>query len=255
MSKIKEKKIPTKQEEEKKQSAIPANVVMEEEEDEGIDMDEYNFFLRGSTSLEKKNATTNPNPEWITDQSWDMICSMQEMPNFNGIVGAFVHNSKEFLRWYRSATPESDLLPAEWEKNCNKLQRMILIKAIRPDRVRFATMIFVKEKLGDDRFVRNETVNWQSLLQEPNLITKTTPLIFILAPGVDPFPQLDQLAKNNGRQLTPISLGQGQSKRAKEKIQEGMTKGYWIYLANCHLSLTFLKDLEKILEEQEQKKD
>ena len=34
-----------------------------------------------------------------------------------------------------------------------------------------------------------------------------------------------------------------------------MTKGYWIYLANCHLSLTFLKDLEKILEEQEYKKD
>ena len=39
----------------------------------------------------------------------------------DGIVGAFVHNSKEFLRWYRSATPEFDLLPAEWEKNCNKL--------------------------------------------------------------------------------------------------------------------------------------
>ena len=30
-------------------------------------MDEYNFFLRGSSSLEKKNTTTNPNPEWITD--------------------------------------------------------------------------------------------------------------------------------------------------------------------------------------------
>ena len=66
LSKIKEKKIQSKQEEEKK-SAMPANVAMEEEEDEGIDMDEYNFFLRGSTSLEKKNPTTNPNPEWITD--------------------------------------------------------------------------------------------------------------------------------------------------------------------------------------------
>jgi len=30
-----------------------------------------------------------------------------------------------------------------------------------------------------------------------------------------------------------------------------MSKGYWIYLANCHLSLNFLKELEKIMEEQE----
>jgi dynein heavy chain len=29
---------------------------------------------------------------------------------------------------------------------------------------------------------------------------------------------------------------------------EGTKNGHWIYLANCHLSLSFLKELEKIIE-------
>jgi len=45
-----------------------------------------------------------------------------------------------------------------------------------------------------------------------------------------------------------VSLGQGQEKKAKEKISEGAKNGNWLFLANCHLSLPFLKDLEKIIE-------
>lgn len=48
--------------------------------------------------------------------------------------------------------------------------------------------------------------------------------------------------------MIPISLGQGQAKKAKEKISEGSKNGTWLYLANCHLSMSFLKELEKIIE-------
>ena len=37
------------------------------------------------------------------------------MQNFTGIIGAFVHNSKEWKRWFMCATPETDNLPGEWE--------------------------------------------------------------------------------------------------------------------------------------------
>jgi len=34
-----------------------------------------------------------------------------------------------------------------------------------------------------------------------------------------------------------VSLGQGQAKKAEDKITEGIKNGTWLYLANCHLSI------------------
>ena len=37
-----------------------------------------------------------------------MICELEKIVKFNGIVGAFVHNNKEWKRWYMSSQPEID---------------------------------------------------------------------------------------------------------------------------------------------------
>ena len=213
-----------------------------------IDPD-YEFFLRGAP-VDKKSQSHNPNPDWISDQAWDMISSLEKRPNFTGIVGAFVHNSKEWKRWYMSGTPETEALPGEWETKCDNLRKMIILKAIRPDRVIFSANSFVSEKIGE--FYISPLQN--SLEKIADDSTKLSPIIFILAPGVDPFPQLEQLAKQREKPLQPVSLGQGQSKKAKEKVYEGTKNGYWLYLANCHLSLSFLKELEKIIENLEMNK-
>jgi hypothetical protein len=66
------------------------------------------------------------------------------------------------------------------------------------------------------------------------------PIIFILSPGVDPHTQLEAFAKTKGAEFIPVSLGQGQAKKARDKIFEGTKNGTWLYLAN---SLNFLKEL------------
>lgn len=47
---------------------------------------------------------------------------------------------------------------------------------------------------------------------------KNTPIIFILSPGVDPYTQLEAYAKTKNVELVPVSLGQGQAKKAKDKV-------------------------------------
>jgi dynein heavy chain len=84
---------------------------------------------------------------------------------------------------------------------------------------------------------------------------KNTPIVFILSPGVDPYTQLEAFSRSKNVELIPVSLGQGQAKKAKEKVNEGAKNGSWLYLANCHLSLNFLKDLEKMLEAFEMNKN
>lgn len=49
-------------------------------------------------------------------------------------------------------------------------------------------------------------------------------------------------------QLIILSLGQGQTDKAKAAITEGMKQGQWILLQNCHLSPSFMPILERLVE-------
>lgn len=129
---------------------------------------------------------------------------------------------------------------------------MIITKIIRRDRVLPAAINFIIEKNGSDTFVNPPSFSLEGVFNDSN---KTTPIIFVLSPGVDPYSQLDAFAKSKGVSFFDVSLGQGQAKKAKEKILEGAKNGTWLYLANCHLSLNFLKELEKILETLEMSKE
>lgn len=113
------------------------------------------------------------------------------MPNFTGIVGAFTHNNKEWSRWYRQSTPESDSLPGEWETKCSSLRKMIMIKTIRPDRVLLSASLFVQDKLGD-KFITPPSFKLDELI---NASKPYIPVLFILSPGTDPFNLLDNYAK------------------------------------------------------------
>merc|ERR1712127_1070190 len=46
-----------------------------------------------------------------------------------------------------------------------------------------------------------------------------------------------------------LSLGQGQAVIATKKIKEGAKAGNWVFLANCHLSLSWMPQLDKIIEQ------
>lgn len=40
----------------------------------------------------------------------------------------------------------------------------------------------------------------------------------------------------------------GQAPKAIKMLQDGMVNGFWVFLANCHLSISFMPQLEKLIE-------
>lgn len=81
----------------------------------------------------------------------------------------------------------------------------------------------------------------------------SVPIIFVLSPGVDPAELLYNFAKSpqfaSEQKVEAISLGKGQSDKAKKLMSEGAEKGSWVFLANCHLSVSLLPELEGVIDQ------
>ena len=79
------------------------------------------------------------------------------------------------------------------------------------------------------------------------------PIFFILSPGADPMSLLVNLAekekRNFAEEVISLSLGQGQEIIAENNIRNGIEKGKWLVLQNCHLAKSFMTILEKLIEE------
>lgn len=212
-----------------------------------LNLDEYNFFLRGGVVLDREAQMDNP-CKWLDDVAWDNITELDKLASFMGIANSFDQYPRDWYQWFTSAEPENTTLPGEWGNSCNELQRMLIVRSMRPDRVPFTVTTFIVNNLGA-KFVEPPVLNMATVLEDSAC---RIPLIFVLSPGVDPTSALLQLASQSGmgERFQALSLGQGQAPIAKKMIETGVKEGHWVFLANCHLSLSWMPQLDKLLEEE-----
>ncbi len=71
-------------------------------------------------------------------------------------------------------------IAGEWDNACNELQKMLIIRSLRADRVSFTVNNFIVNNLGS-RFTEPPVLDMPAVVEDSN--TKT-PLIFVLSPGV-----------------------------------------------------------------------
>ncbi|XP_053341025.1 dynein axonemal heavy chain 2 [Clarias gariepinus] len=212
-----------------------------------LNMEEYSFFLRGGLVLDREGQMENPCSSWLADSNWDNITELDKITNFHGIMASFEQYPRDWNLWYTSSEPENTRLPGEFESRCNELQRMLIVRSLRQDRVSFCVTSFIINNLGS-RFVEPPVLDMKAVVEDS---TAKTPLIFVLSPGVDPTAALVQLAEASGKghHFHALSLGQGQAPIATRMIKEGVKNGHWVFLANCHLSLSWMPQLDKLVEQ------
>ncbi|XP_021265333.1 dynein heavy chain 12, axonemal [Numida meleagris] len=211
-----------------------------------IERQEFMFLLTAGVGL--KNKYKNPDPSWLPDKSWDELCRASEIPSLKGLRSNITENVGEWQKIYDSKEPQSLPLPEQLNNTLNELQKMIILRCLRPDKIGPAITTFVAENLGK-KFVEPPPFDLTKSYSDSN---STIPLIFVLSPGADPMSSLLKFANDKemvGNKFRSISLGQGQGPIATKMIQEGMEEGTWVCLQNCHLSVSWMPMLEKICEE------
>lgn len=93
-----------------------------------------------------------------------------------------------------------------------------------------------------ERFIVAPTFELSKCYRDSSVVT---PLIFVLSAGSDPVADFLKFAEemNMTERYRSISLGQGQGKKAKAMVETGTSKGYWVLLQNCHLSISWMPQL------------
>lgn len=158
------------------------------------------------------------------------------------------NNPDTWKRWYDFEKPEEMDLPKEY-KNLDAFKKILIMRVIRPDRVTIAMTQFIYDNLGS-RYVDQDAFDMRSVFNESS---PSTPIFFVLFPGVDPTPDVEKLGESLGftaakHNYIDISMGQGQEPLAGQSLDNFAKNGGWVFLQNIHLMADWLPTLERTLE-------
>ncbi|OAJ37788.1 hypothetical protein BDEG_21780 [Batrachochytrium dendrobatidis JEL423] len=208
-----------------------------------IDYQELDFLLRAPRVL-----GVNSTLEWLTTPAWGMVKALSNLEVFRTLSSDIEGSSKQWKKYCENECPENEKLPQEW-KNKTPLEKMCILRCLRPDRMTYAVRNFVGIKMGQ-RFIEAARVPLAKSFEES---APATPIFFILSPGVDPVKEVEALGRQLGisedlGNFHNVSLGQGQEVIAEQKLDIAYKNGGWVMLENIHLVSKWLHTLEKKLE-------
>eukprot|EP00702_Spironucleus_salmonicida_P008256 EST49547.1 Dynein heavy chain [Spironucleus salmonicida] len=168
---------------------------------------------------------------------------------FADLVNDITNNDKPWKAYWDHERPETLQLPGKIGENpfVTDLQKLCILRCLRPDRVYIAVGQFVASIIGE-KYITPPVLSFDYIYKQS---TRSTPILFIITPGSDPLNQIMALAKKHdflNSRFKFVALGQGQSPIAENYVKTGITRGQWILLMNCHLLPKWLKQLDKILE-------
>ena len=209
-----------------------------------IEPSELDFLLRFPAT---PNVTSPV--DFLSHQCWGGIKSLSNLEAFKNFDKDIEGSAKRWKKFVDSECPEKEKFPGEW-KNKTSLQRLCMMRALRPDRMTYAVTLFVDEKLGT-KYVEKRTIPFEVSYQETS---PSTPVFFVLSPGVDPLKDVESLGKKLGftmdsRNFHNVSLGQGQEDVAERALDVAAKDGHWVILQNIHLVAKWLARLDKKLEQ------
>lgn len=152
-------------------------------------------------------------------------------------------DSSNWSHW--ASNPQCELdFPAT---SVSPFQRLLVIQALRPDRMLSALQNYTQEALGVVS-MSPPPLSLQVLLNETRA---TEPVLFVTTAGADPTQELEEFAekvvgKGAFRQL---AMGSGQTDAALESVHEAAKAGSWLVLKNLHLVTPWLSKLEKTIKQ------
>ena len=94
---------------------------------------------------------------WLPENLWNRLKGLEEqlavgedklVPFFEEICDKFCQDAEEWETWYNHNSPESHPMPGEFGEVLSGIEKMLILRALRPDRVSFALQAYLAETMG-----------------------------------------------------------------------------------------------------------
>ena len=190
--------------------------------------------------------------DWMSQATWGKVKALESLSEtytrFETLGEDMQLDSDKWQTWMEDEQPEAAKLPGR-HRSATAFERLLLLRAMRPDRLPLALRSWISEELGDV-YVKQPNFSMQQVY---NISGPTVPVFFVLFPGVDPTTWVEALGAENGITeenglFVNISMGQGQDSRAEAQLHRLAKEGGWLMLQNVHLMQDWLPRLERQLE-------
>jgi dynein heavy chain len=155
------------------------------------------------------------------------VKGLESIKIFEHLIQQMEGEALQWRKWYGEGEPEIVDLPRA-VKDISLFHRILLLRALRPDRLINALKMYVKDNMGEE-YVEQPAFSIEDTYKEQDI---STPMFFVLFPGVDPTPEVEFIGKQNGKLLSDgtfinISMGQGQEDFAIKTLKEAGKNGNW----------------------------
>jgi len=186
--------------------------------------------------------------KFLIESTWPAVIGLQKVKIFENLASAMESEALQWKKWYGDEKAELAELPKSF-KDISQFHRILLLRALRPDRLQGALTQYVIDSMGVD-FIEQPSFDMQIVYNEMSV---ATPAFFVLFPGVDPTPDVERVGAKYGKtaheqSFTNISMGQGQEKIAMNALKDAALKGNWLMIQNVHLMTDWMKEFERALE-------
>ena len=114
-----------------------------------LQQEDVDYLINGLVSHEGSN-NMGPLQEWMPPSIWPKIKALEGLRSFMGIGDIMQSDSDDWRKWFDSEMPEVTKLPGDYQFSLNSFDRLILLRAIRPDRVTTALKAFIEEMMGKE---------------------------------------------------------------------------------------------------------
>jgi len=236
-------------------ACLLAQIYLTGEGDKEPDATEFAFLTKGGASFsaggltdaEQKMAKVIPGKQLTDRQAKDML-ALSTVPKCETIVDDLAANGHVWAAWLDAQEPElsvpSKWIPDELPTERKSFLSLLVVRALRPERVMAALEVYVGVVLG-------EAFPWRAPFDLTTIQSESkasSPVLLCSEPGYDASGKVDALADACNMELKSVAMGSAEGYDTADKMISASAKqGGWVLLRNIHLCPEWLDSLEKRL--------
>ena len=204
--------------------------------------DDVNLPAAGDT----ETPDTDGRPKWLPPDSWRALHRLGDLPIFRGICQSVTSdtNASKWKDVVSAAFGSTTTLPG-WG-HLSPLQTLCVQQCLCPQRLRDHVAAFVVQMLGE-KYVSPPLYDLERSFDDSE---SNSAIIFITDAQSDPTNEVLDFASDRNIQchVLPCPQSRDTGASAEALILDGLNRGCWIILQNCHLGPKWLSWLSRMLD-------